>query len=101
MFGIFGFPFVFRYYEFLYLYYEQVTLRRTWAKMPLWHKTKLVYSLLFQAVFLPKPDDLVKMVGSLHKILWDCSSLHKVIFFKNVLCLLMPNYFWWAVEGDG
>ncbi|XP_019448952.1 PREDICTED: traB domain-containing protein-like isoform X1 [Lupinus angustifolius] len=40
----------------------QVTLRRTWSKMPLWHKTKLVYSLLFQAVFLPSSDDLNKML---------------------------------------
>ncbi|KAK7257523.1 hypothetical protein RIF29_31555 [Crotalaria pallida] len=40
----------------------QVTLRRTWSKMPLWHKTKLVYSLLFQAVFLPSSDDLNRML---------------------------------------
>ncbi|KAM3216399.1 traB domain-containing protein [Capsicum annuum] len=46
----------------------QVTLRRTWAKMPLWHKTKLVYSLLFQAVFLPKPDDLVKMLKEMDDV---------------------------------
>lgn len=30
--------------------------------MPLWHKTKLLYSLLFQAVFLPSSDDLNKML---------------------------------------
>jgi len=30
--------------------------------MPLWYKTKLVYSLLFQAVFLPSSDDLNNMV---------------------------------------
>ncbi|XP_060209572.1 uncharacterized protein LOC132636632 [Lycium barbarum] len=46
----------------------QVTLRRTWAKMPLWHKTKLVYSLLFQAVFLPKPGDLVKMLKEMDDV---------------------------------
>ncbi|KAK7342142.1 hypothetical protein VNO80_25085 [Phaseolus coccineus] len=40
----------------------QITLRRTWSKMPLWHKTKLLYSLLFQAVFLPSSDDLNKML---------------------------------------
>ncbi|KAK7312731.1 hypothetical protein VNO77_36821 [Canavalia gladiata] len=40
----------------------QITLRRTWSKMPLWHKTKLLYSLLFQAVFLPSSDDLTKML---------------------------------------
>ncbi|KZV40316.1 traB domain-containing protein-like [Dorcoceras hygrometricum] len=38
----------------------QVTLRRTWVKMPLWHKTKLLYSLMFQAFFLPSPEDLNK-----------------------------------------
>ncbi|TKY66952.1 TraB domain-containing protein [Spatholobus suberectus] len=40
----------------------QITLRRTWNKMPLWHKTKLLYSLFFQAVFLPSSDDLNKML---------------------------------------
>ncbi|CAN0896985.1 TraB domain-containing protein [Linum grandiflorum] len=40
----------------------QVTLRRTWFKMPIWHKTKLVYSLLFQAVFLSSPEELKKML---------------------------------------
>ncbi|KAI5389991.1 hypothetical protein KIW84_075346 [Lathyrus oleraceus] len=40
----------------------QITLKRTWSKMPLWYKTKLVYSLLFQAVFLPSSDDLNKML---------------------------------------
>ncbi|KAJ0053166.1 hypothetical protein Pint_02070 [Pistacia integerrima] len=39
----------------------QITLRRTWAKMPLWHKAKLLYSLIFQAFFLPSPEDLNKM----------------------------------------
>lgn len=46
----------------------QVTLRRTWAKMPLWHKTKLMYSLLFQAVFLPSPEDLNKMLKDLDDV---------------------------------
>ncbi|KAH6776080.1 TraB family protein [Perilla frutescens var. hirtella] len=40
----------------------QITLRRTWAMMSLWHKTKLMYSLLFQAVFLPSSEDLTKML---------------------------------------
>ncbi|KAK3008108.1 hypothetical protein RJ639_014370 [Escallonia herrerae] len=39
-----------------------VTLRRTWGKMPLWHKTKLVYSLLFQSIFLPSPAEVNKML---------------------------------------
>ncbi|XP_030544287.1 traB domain-containing protein-like isoform X1 [Rhodamnia argentea] len=46
----------------------QVTLRRTWGKMPLWHKIKLIYSLLFQAVFLPSPEDLNKMLKDLDDV---------------------------------
>lgn len=46
----------------------QITLRRTWAKMPLWHKTKLVYSLLFQALFLPSPEDLTKMLKEMDDV---------------------------------
>ncbi|XP_056847740.1 uncharacterized protein LOC108850593 [Raphanus sativus] len=40
----------------------QITLKRTWAKMPLWHKVKFLYSLLFQAVFLPSAEELDKML---------------------------------------
>ncbi|CAI9099367.1 OLC1v1036174C1 [Oldenlandia corymbosa var. corymbosa] len=40
----------------------QITLRRTWAKMPLWHKTKLIASMLFQAVSLPSPKDFSRML---------------------------------------
>ncbi|KAI5340360.1 hypothetical protein PRUPE_3G220000 [Prunus persica] len=46
----------------------QITLRRTWAKMPLWHKIKLLYSFLFQAVFLPSPDDLNKMLKEMDDV---------------------------------
>ncbi|XP_062152273.1 uncharacterized protein LOC133860710 [Alnus glutinosa] len=46
----------------------QITLRRTWDKMPLWHKIKLVYSLLFQAVFLPSPEDLNKMLKEMDDV---------------------------------
>ncbi|KDP25863.1 hypothetical protein JCGZ_22893 [Jatropha curcas] len=46
----------------------QITLRRTWGKMPLWHKTKLLYSLLFQAFFLPSPDDLNKMLKEMDDV---------------------------------
>ncbi|KAK9664179.1 hypothetical protein RND81_14G023800 [Saponaria officinalis] len=45
-----------------------VTLRRTWGKMPLWHKTKLVYSLLFQGVFLPNPEELDKMLKEMNDV---------------------------------
>ncbi|KAL1325038.1 hypothetical protein HN51_035134 [Arachis hypogaea] len=44
----------------------QITVRRTWSKMPLWHKTKFLYSLLFQAVFLPSSDDLNKMLKQMN-----------------------------------
>ncbi|KAL0301830.1 UNVERIFIED_CONTAM: hypothetical protein Sradi_6459800 [Sesamum radiatum] len=46
----------------------QITLRRTWAKMPLWHKTKLLYSLMFQAVFLPSPETLTKTLKEMDDI---------------------------------
>ncbi|KAG6657820.1 hypothetical protein CIPAW_04G117500 [Carya illinoinensis] len=46
----------------------QITLRRTWAKMPLWHKIKLLYSLLFQAVFLPSPEDLNRMLKEMDDV---------------------------------
>ncbi|CAN1226277.1 Uncharacterized protein MJ1365 [Linum grandiflorum] len=41
----------------------QVTLQRTWRKMPLRHKAKLVYSLAFRAVFVPSPVKLTKMAS--------------------------------------
>ncbi|XP_061364541.1 uncharacterized protein LOC133307967 [Gastrolobium bilobum] len=40
----------------------EITLRRTWSKMPLWHKIKILYSLIFQAVFLPSSGDLNKLL---------------------------------------
>ncbi|KAM1059333.1 hypothetical protein ACFX13_024671 [Malus domestica] len=46
----------------------QITIRRTWAKMPLWHKIKLLYSLLFQAVFLPSPDALNNMLKEMDDV---------------------------------
>ncbi|KAE8687766.1 traB domain-containing protein-like isoform 2 [Hibiscus syriacus] len=46
----------------------QVTLCRTWGKMPLWHKIKLLHSLLFQAVFLPSPDELNKMLKDMDDV---------------------------------
>ncbi|KAA8524582.1 hypothetical protein F0562_011005 [Nyssa sinensis] len=45
-----------------------ITLKRTWGKMPLWHKTKLLYSLLFQAFFLPSPEDLNKMLKEMDDV---------------------------------
>ncbi|CAI9783607.1 unnamed protein product [Fraxinus pennsylvanica] len=46
----------------------QITLQRTWAKMPLWHKTKLLYSILFQAFFLPSPADLNRMLKEMDDV---------------------------------
>ncbi|KAL6135277.1 hypothetical protein ACLB2K_067505 [Fragaria x ananassa] len=46
----------------------QITLQRTWAKMPLWHKIKLIYSILFQAVFLPDPEELNKMLKDMDDV---------------------------------
>ncbi|XP_071701031.1 uncharacterized protein [Rutidosis leptorrhynchoides] len=45
-----------------------ITLRRTWSKMPLWHKTKLVYSLMFQSIFLPSSTRLNKMLKELDDV---------------------------------
>ncbi|VVA90065.1 unnamed protein product [Arabis nemorensis] len=46
----------------------QITLKRTWAKMPLWHKVKFLYSFLFQAVFLPSPEDLNRMLKEMDNL---------------------------------
>lgn len=46
----------------------QITIRRTWEKMPLWHKIKLLYSLFFQAVFLPSPEDLNRMLKEMDDV---------------------------------
>ncbi|PIA31870.1 hypothetical protein AQUCO_04700012v1 [Aquilegia coerulea] len=46
----------------------QITLRRTWGKMKLWHKVKFLYSILFQAMFLPSPEDLNKMLKEMDDV---------------------------------
>jgi len=46
----------------------QITLKKTWAKMPLWHKVKFLYSLLFQAVFLPSAEELDKMLKEMDNV---------------------------------
>ncbi|XP_024444734.1 uncharacterized protein LOC18106991 isoform X3 [Populus trichocarpa] len=46
----------------------QITLRRTWGKMPVWHKVKFLYSLLFQALFLPSSEDLEKMLKEMDDV---------------------------------
>nr|DAD20596.1 TPA_asm: hypothetical protein HUJ06_022059 [Nelumbo nucifera] len=45
-----------------------VTLRRTWGKMTLWHKAKFLYCILFQAIFLPSPEDLNKMLKEMDDV---------------------------------
>ncbi|KAJ0240216.1 TraB family protein [Hirschfeldia incana] len=46
----------------------QITLKRTWAKMPIWHKVKFLYGLVFQAVFLPSPEELDKMLKAMNDV---------------------------------
>ncbi|KAL0732341.1 hypothetical protein Bca4012_008550 [Brassica carinata] len=46
----------------------QITLKRTWAKMPLWHKVKFIYSLMFQAVFLPSAEELDRMLKEMDNV---------------------------------
>jgi pheromone shutdown protein TraB len=77
---------------------RQITLKRTWSKMPLWYKTKLVYTLLFQAVFLPSSDDLNNMV---HVMIF--SDKREFIIFVQSSCVytLTWNCFASSDEGDG
>ncbi|KAH9318722.1 hypothetical protein KI387_020491, partial [Taxus chinensis] len=35
----------------------QITLRRTWEKMSLWYKVKFLFSIIFQAMWLPSPEE--------------------------------------------
>ncbi|CAH8380816.1 unnamed protein product [Eruca vesicaria subsp. sativa] len=46
----------------------QITLKRTWGKMPIWHKVKFLYGLVFQAVFLPNPEELDKMLKAMNDV---------------------------------
>ncbi|WOL06059.1 traB domain-containing protein [Canna indica] len=45
-----------------------ITLKRTWGKMTLWHKTKFLYYILFQTIFLPSPEDLNKMLKDMDNV---------------------------------
>ncbi|KAJ6816171.1 traB domain-containing protein [Iris pallida] len=44
----------------------EVTLRRTWGSMSLWHRTKLVYYLLFQGLFLPSSEDINRLLKEMN-----------------------------------
>lgn len=83
----------------LYMLYScflnwQITLQRTWAKMSLWHKTKLLYSILFQAFFLPSPADLNRMVGFLS----SCSTctLYLHCIFEIWVCTRFQILTFWV-----
>ncbi|MCO5588764.1 hypothetical protein L7F22_042723 [Adiantum nelumboides] len=43
----------------------EVTLRRTWGKMSLWYKTKFIFVLLYQSIFLPQADQLNELIEKL------------------------------------
>ncbi|KAM3411492.1 hypothetical protein ACQJBY_003259 [Aegilops geniculata] len=46
----------------------QITLRRTWGKMSLWHRAKFLYYIVFQSLFLPSPEDLNKMLKDMDDV---------------------------------
>ncbi|CAA7394499.1 unnamed protein product [Spirodela intermedia] len=43
----------------------QITLRRTWGRMSLWHKAKFLSYMIFQSIFLPSSEDLNKLLKDL------------------------------------
>ncbi|KAJ4977134.1 hypothetical protein NE237_002240 [Protea cynaroides] len=45
-----------------------ITIQRTWGKMSLWHRAKFLYCLLFQAIFLPSPEELNKMLKEMDDV---------------------------------
>ncbi|CAN6327726.1 unnamed protein product [Urochloa humidicola] len=46
----------------------QITLRRTWGKMSLWHRTKFLYYIIFQSIFLPSPEELNQMLKDMDDV---------------------------------
>lgn len=46
----------------------QITLRRTWGKMSLWHRAKFLYYILFQSIFLPSTEELNKMLKDMNDV---------------------------------
>ncbi|KAM0896422.1 hypothetical protein ACQ4PT_023208 [Festuca glaucescens] len=46
----------------------QITLRRTWGMMSLWQRTKFLYYIIFQSLFLPSPEDLNKMLKDMDDV---------------------------------
>lgn len=45
-----------------------ITLRRTWGKMSIWHRAKFLYYIFFQTFFLPSPEDLRKMLKDMDDV---------------------------------
>ncbi|PKU69616.1 traB domain-containing protein isoform X1 [Dendrobium catenatum] len=45
-----------------------ITLRRTWGKMSIWHRAKFLYYIIFQTFFLPSPEDLNKMLKDMDDV---------------------------------
>ncbi|KAF6159453.1 hypothetical protein GIB67_032224, partial [Kingdonia uniflora] len=46
----------------------QITLRRTWGKLSLWHKVKFLKSMLFEGLFLPSPEEINKMMKEMSDV---------------------------------
>ncbi|RLN30142.1 traB domain-containing protein [Panicum miliaceum] len=46
----------------------QITLRRTWGKMSLWHRAKFLYYIIFQSIFLPSPEELNRMLKDMDDV---------------------------------
>ncbi|KAF0927073.1 hypothetical protein E2562_029832 [Oryza meyeriana var. granulata] len=46
----------------------QITLRRTWGRMSLWHRAKFLYYIVFQSIFLPSPEELNKMLKDMEDV---------------------------------
>ncbi|KAK3135172.1 hypothetical protein QOZ80_5BG0415430 [Eleusine coracana subsp. coracana] len=46
----------------------QITLRRTWGKMSLWHRAKFLYCIVFQSIFLPSTEELNKMLKDMDDV---------------------------------
>ncbi|GKB86563.1 retrovirus-related pol polyprotein from transposon TNT 1-94 [Tanacetum coccineum] len=49
-----------------------ITIRRTWLKMPLWHKAKLICALILRGISLPSSEHHKEEASSSHSL---CSSI--------------------------
>ncbi|XP_038975786.1 traB domain-containing protein isoform X2 [Phoenix dactylifera] len=62
-----------------------ITLRRTWGKMPLWHRIKFLHYILFQAIFLPSPEDLNKMMSKAFPTLMETLLHERDMYMSSTL----------------